>query len=44
MNYYLTDAQRVNGAERVRTAHVLRRLESKAKAIIGRALKVILRT
>lgn len=44
LNHYLSDAQRVNGAERVRTTQVHRRLESKAKVITGRALKVMLRT
>lgn len=42
--FELSDAQRVNGVERVGRTQVHKRLESKAKAITGRALKVMLRT
>lgn len=44
LNHYLSDAQKVNGAERGRTLQVHEWLESKVKAETGRALKVMLRT
>lgn len=42
LDLMLSDAQRVSGAERVRTTQV-HRLKSKAKTDTGRALKVMLR-
>lgn len=39
LNHYLSDAQMLNGAERVHT-----KLESKANTITGRVLKAMLRT
>lgn len=43
-NPYLSEAQRVNGEEQVGGTQVYRRLESKTKAVIGRALEFMLRT